>query len=825
MDGSTPNLLIAGLPRSGKSSIARVVFQQTPPHETFHYEGFHNNVEVIPVECGGSFLKFLVAVLPGSFVLDVERAGAILSSSSSSLPQHRRGETTSSSSYSSPPSSSLPCHRTPPPSSSSSMYLRSDHKHPPKPHDSSLSKTTGRQDLYSSFSSSSPTSHSHCPSSPSCIVTNPTADGGRASCSHVKRTPSHLSPCLHPGVSSPPHTRESEGAMGDMSHKQVFLHKSEADYFGLGEFALDVVERLHEQIQDHLSFHLSQEISPPSPLPSSSSRSQENHSSSSFSSFRSLSPSTRDMKPYAKEGEGRRPRVADEESEEEGRRQGQRRIPRESPRGSCEIGKEHEGDLENKRFSAYKTGEDQSSRSDSGRSSSSPVASSALTIENRRRSSRGHKHVEKEEEHGNNEEEEDGEEGEEGRNLLSSISSASGSSPTRDETKSSLKNCHAYEDLDQLASSSSTSCRLTRLSFSATCLYDSSIFQGCSRSVQRLFRHHEVCTELLDGVVASCRMDKALLFDSAVRLCLASDSSPFDSSLFELAAEVVDVARELKAVYSPPPFEERPQWFSSPFSNLPPSRPPSSSRPSSLSLDSSTPSSSLDEDEEEEEREEREEEEEGERNEEREENEEERERRDEKEEEEEDRKRRREAGSGGGRKSLEMCERTSYARREEEVDEGGEGRKAGAIEGRDSQREDVEEQERKMERRRRKEEEEEGRESLQGEEGEQDKEEKGRRKEERKGCEGEKEHPSSTCETQSSYLPRDRSGSRRRDEEEEEEEEKRDNTIKKKKREENRKEKKERGMEKVIFMMRRMRNSNVASPQHLQRGRRFRPLL
>lgn len=172
---------------------------------------------MIPVECGGSFLKFIVAVLPGSFVLDVERTGVILSSSSStSAQQHRRGETSSSfsSSFSSHSSSYLPSDPSPWPR----VHIDRDRKNLTGETFQSL-KTTGSHDPSSSLGSSYP-SASHSPSRPcasSCIVTGG-GGGRRRSCGHFSRRPSSpLSSCLHSGVSSPP--PGSEGTMGGVSPK------------------------------------------------------------------------------------------------------------------------------------------------------------------------------------------------------------------------------------------------------------------------------------------------------------------------------------------------------------------------------------------------------------------------------------------------------------------------------------------------------------------------------------------------------------------------------------------------------------------------------
>ncbi|KEP61190.1 UNVERIFIED_CONTAM: hypothetical protein HHA_301290 [Hammondia hammondi] len=89
--------------------------------------------------------------------------------------------------------------------------------------------------------------------------------------------------------------------------------------------------------------------------------------------------------------------------------------------------------------------------------------------------------------------------------------------------------------------------------FTSTCIFDASVFQACSRAVQRLFHHSEMCQEVLARLVHSCRFEKAILFDAGSRLCLASDAATFDASTFELAAEIVEMGRELKSIYAADP--------------------------------------------------------------------------------------------------------------------------------------------------------------------------------------------------------------------------------------------------------------------------------
>ncbi|KFG99783.1 Gtr1/RagA protein G [Toxoplasma gondii VAND] len=110
LDDSTPNLVFVGLPGSGISSIARVVFQHVPPHETGGDDGSDLKAEVTVARCG-SLLEFSVTVLPGRFVFDsLHLASAALPSSSGvcRMPSSNSVSPQSLSDVVSPKTSSIP---------------------------------------------------------------------------------------------------------------------------------------------------------------------------------------------------------------------------------------------------------------------------------------------------------------------------------------------------------------------------------------------------------------------------------------------------------------------------------------------------------------------------------------------------------------------------------------------------------------------------------------------------------------------------------------------------------------------------------------------
>ena len=67
-DADVPKILLCGIPRSGKSSIAKVVFQKMPPHETLFLESTARpDVRTI---AHNSLIQFKICDFPGSYYID-----------------------------------------------------------------------------------------------------------------------------------------------------------------------------------------------------------------------------------------------------------------------------------------------------------------------------------------------------------------------------------------------------------------------------------------------------------------------------------------------------------------------------------------------------------------------------------------------------------------------------------------------------------------------------------------------------------------------------------------------------------------------------------
>eukprot|EP00920_Eleutheroschizon_duboscqi_P014023 GHVT01032800.1.p1 GENE.GHVT01032800.1~~GHVT01032800.1.p1 ORF type:complete len:346 (-),score=35.72 GHVT01032800.1:415-1452(-) len=87
------------------------------------------------------------------------------------------------------------------------------------------------------------------------------------------------------------------------------------------------------------------------------------------------------------------------------------------------------------------------------------------------------------------------------------------------------------------------------LTFYATSIYDHTIYEACSRVIQRLVTQVPACSELLDMLVAHCGMEKAFLIDVFSKTFIATDSSFFDPFNYELCTDMIDLVIEISCIY------------------------------------------------------------------------------------------------------------------------------------------------------------------------------------------------------------------------------------------------------------------------------------
>ena len=88
-----------------------------------------------------------------------------------------------------------------------------------------------------------------------------------------------------------------------------------------------------------------------------------------------------------------------------------------------------------------------------------------------------------------------------------------------------------------------------RPSFHLTSIYDHSVFEAFSKVVQQLIPQLSVLETLLDGLILSCSMDKAFLFDIVSKVYVATDSNPVDMQTYELCSDMIDVVIDVSCIY------------------------------------------------------------------------------------------------------------------------------------------------------------------------------------------------------------------------------------------------------------------------------------
>jgi Ras-related GTP-binding protein C/D len=91
-----------------------------------------------------------------------------------------------------------------------------------------------------------------------------------------------------------------------------------------------------------------------------------------------------------------------------------------------------------------------------------------------------------------------------------------------------------------------------RPSYHLTSIYDHTIFEAFSKIVQTLLPSVGFLEKLLDGLVASCQMEKAFLFDVVSKIYVATDSNPVDMQTYELCSDMIDVVIDVSCIYGLP---------------------------------------------------------------------------------------------------------------------------------------------------------------------------------------------------------------------------------------------------------------------------------
>ena len=85
--------------------------------------------------------------------------------------------------------------------------------------------------------------------------------------------------------------------------------------------------------------------------------------------------------------------------------------------------------------------------------------------------------------------------------------------------------------------------------FHLTSIYDHTVFEAFSKIVQKRIPHVSSLEGLLSGLVNSCRIEKAYIFDIISKIYLATDSSDLDH-FYELCSDAIDVVIDVSCIYS-----------------------------------------------------------------------------------------------------------------------------------------------------------------------------------------------------------------------------------------------------------------------------------
>jgi Ras-related GTP-binding protein C/D len=117
---------------------------------------------------------------------------------------------------------------------------------------------------------------------------------------------------------------------------------------------------------------------------------------------------------------------------------------------------------------------------------------------------------------------------------------------TTDEHKMETKMDIMHTINEELANA-----RLSQLrpDFHLTSIYDHSIFEAFSQIVHKLIPQFGLLENLLNGLIASCGMDKSFLFDVVSKIYVATDTNPVNMQTYELCSDMIDVVIDVSCIY------------------------------------------------------------------------------------------------------------------------------------------------------------------------------------------------------------------------------------------------------------------------------------
>ena len=87
------------------------------------------------------------------------------------------------------------------------------------------------------------------------------------------------------------------------------------------------------------------------------------------------------------------------------------------------------------------------------------------------------------------------------------------------------------------------------ISAHCTSIFDNSIHEAFSKVIQRPLLANGKVEQVLDMMVTTCRLEKAVLFDLGSKITFGSDSSQIDSLTFALMQDLLEVIIDLVSIY------------------------------------------------------------------------------------------------------------------------------------------------------------------------------------------------------------------------------------------------------------------------------------
>ena len=85
--------------------------------------------------------------------------------------------------------------------------------------------------------------------------------------------------------------------------------------------------------------------------------------------------------------------------------------------------------------------------------------------------------------------------------------------------------------------------------FHLTSIYDFSIYEAFSKVVQKMLPKVDVLENSLNALCAKSTLDKAFLFDAASKIYIATDTSPVETTQYQLCSDMVDAIFDISLVY------------------------------------------------------------------------------------------------------------------------------------------------------------------------------------------------------------------------------------------------------------------------------------